>query len=121
MLLPLISCRKRPVDATTEFDSAMSNIFQILMSISRDFLNKYSSSAAGIDESEFEFVECICESMVALGSSHVQCISGDATIISQYLQLVKTLGINCSVHKILSPVTLYSCICLNIQLFLVFF
>ena len=108
MLLPLISCRKRPVDATTpEFDFAMSNIFQILMNASRDFLNKPSSSAAGIDESEFEFVECICESMVALGSSHLQCISGNAVIISQYLQLVTTLEIKCSIYKISSVVTLF--------------
>lgn len=85
----LVSQRKRPVDATaTEFDSAMNNIFRIFMTFSRDFLNKSTSPAAGIDENEFEFVECICESMVALGSSNMQCISGDGTIISQYLQLM---------------------------------
>ncbi|KAJ6831112.1 protein HASTY 1 [Iris pallida] len=85
----LVCQRKRPVDATAlEFNSAMSNIFQILMNLSGDFLNKSSSSAAGIDESEFEFVECICESMAALGSSHMQCISGDGTLITQYLQLM---------------------------------
>ncbi|KAJ6816610.1 protein HASTY 1 [Iris pallida] len=85
----LVCQRRRPADATaSEFNSAMSNIFQILMSISGDFLNKSSSRAAVIDESELEFAECICDSMVALGSSHMQCISGDGTLITQYLQLM---------------------------------
>ncbi|KAM7508468.1 hypothetical protein LguiA_018921 [Lonicera macranthoides] len=79
----LVSSRKRPIDAASEFDSAMSNIFQILMNVSRDFLCKSSSS---IDESEYEFAEYICESMVSLGSLNLQCISGDSTILSFYLQ-----------------------------------
>lgn len=85
----LVSQRKRPVDGTaSEFDIAMNNVVQILMNISRDFLNISNSSAAVIDESEFEFVESICESMMALGSSNVHCISRDGTILSQYLQVM---------------------------------
>ncbi|KAF5952329.1 hypothetical protein HYC85_010273 [Camellia sinensis] len=78
---------KRPVDdSASEFDSAMSNIFQILMKVSGEFLLRSSSSVGAIDESEFEFAEYICESMVSLGSSNLQCITGDSTILSFYLQ-----------------------------------
>lgn len=84
--------RKRPVDATaSEFDSAMSNIFQIMMNVSREFLYKTGSSAGVMNESEFEFAEYICESMVSLGSSNLLCISGDSTTLSLYLQQVITL------------------------------
>ncbi|WCJ43264.1 ARM repeat superfamily protein [Euphorbia peplus] len=83
----LVSSRKRPVDAsTTEFDSAMSNIFQILMNVSREFLSKSGSSSEIIDENEFEFAECICESMVSLGSFNLHCISSDSNVLSLYLQ-----------------------------------
>ncbi|KAJ4797076.1 Protein HASTY 1 [Rhynchospora pubera] len=79
--------RKRPVDGTAlEFDSAMNSTFQILMSVSRDFLNKSKSNPSTIDESEYEFAECILESMVALGSSNMQCIIGDVIMTSQFLQ-----------------------------------
>lgn len=83
----LVSQRKRPADASaSEFDSAMRNIFQIMMNVSRDILYKTGSSAGVMDESEFEFAEYICESMVSLGSFNFQCISGDNTILSLYLQ-----------------------------------
>ncbi|XP_058076875.1 protein HASTY 1 [Magnolia sinica] len=83
----LVSPRKRPLDASaSEFDSAMCNIFQILMNVSRDILSRSSSYASGIDESEFEFAECICEAMVSLGSSNLQCIAGDSTLLPFYLQ-----------------------------------
>lgn len=65
----------------------MSNIFQILMKISGDFLQK-SDSGSVIDENEFEFAEYICESMVALGSYNLQCIVGDSSVLSFYLQQV---------------------------------
>jgi exportin-5 len=85
-------CRKRPADASaSEFDSAMRNIFQIMMNVSRDILYKTVSSAGVMDESEFEFAEYICESMVSLGSFNFQCISGDNTILSLYLQQVIAL------------------------------
>lgn len=83
----LVSPRKRPIDdSASEFNSAMSNIFQILMNVSREFLHRSSSSAGVIDESEFEFAEYICESMVSLGSSNLQSIAGDSTILPLYLQ-----------------------------------
>ncbi|KAK1277319.1 Protein HASTY 1 [Acorus gramineus] len=72
--------------SVAEYDSAMRNVFQILMNISRDFLCKSISGAAGIDEIEFELAECVCESMVSLGSLNLQCIAGDSSLISQYLQ-----------------------------------
>ncbi|XP_073009177.1 protein HASTY 1 isoform X1 [Typha latifolia] len=79
--------RKRPLDATAhEFDSAMTTIFQILINVSRDFLNKCNSNTGALDESEYEFAECICESMVALGSSNMQCLLVDGNITSQFLQ-----------------------------------
>ena len=76
-------CRKRPVDASaSEFDSAMRDVFQILMNVSRECLLKF------MDESDFEFAEYICESMVFLGSSNLQSITSDDTILSLYLQQV---------------------------------
>ncbi|THU64639.1 hypothetical protein C4D60_Mb01t28590 [Musa balbisiana] len=78
---------KRPTDATAvEFDSAMSMIFQILMNVSREFLSRSRSNFTAIDETEFEFVECICECMVTLASSNMQCITGDGTTTTQFLQ-----------------------------------
>ncbi|KAJ7978054.1 Protein HASTY 1 [Quillaja saponaria] len=83
----LASPRRRPVDASTsEFDSAMSYIFQILMNISREFLYRSGSGVGTIDESDYEFAEYICESMVSLGSSNLQCIADDSNILSLYLQ-----------------------------------
>ncbi|KAG5528576.1 hypothetical protein RHGRI_029306 [Rhododendron griersonianum] len=83
----LVSSRKRPVDdSASEFDSTMSNIFQILMNVSGDFLIRSSSNVGGTDESEFEFAEYICESMVSLGSSNLQCITEDSTTLSLYVQ-----------------------------------
>ncbi|CAN0920536.1 Protein HASTY 1 [Linum grandiflorum] len=83
----LVSSRKRTIDASvSEFDSAISSIFQILMNASGDFLYKSFSSAAAVDENEIEFVEYICESMVALGSTSLRCISGNSSILSIYLQ-----------------------------------
>uniref|UniRef100_A0A7C9EEZ9 Uncharacterized protein n=1 Tax=Opuntia streptacantha TaxID=393608 RepID=A0A7C9EEZ9_OPUST len=82
----LVSARKRPADASPEFDSAMSNIFQIMMNVSRDFLYKSSKSGGAVDDSEFEFAELICESMVSLGSNNLQCISSDPNVLSVYLQ-----------------------------------
>uniref|UniRef100_A0A6N2LXB9 Uncharacterized protein n=1 Tax=Salix viminalis TaxID=40686 RepID=A0A6N2LXB9_SALVM len=80
---------KRPGDASaSEFDSAMRNIFQVMMNVSGDILCKTGSSSGVLDESEFEFAEYICESMVSLGSFNFQCISGDNNILSLYLQQV---------------------------------
>ncbi|KAK1581941.1 hypothetical protein Q3G72_010413 [Acer saccharum] len=77
----LISPRKRPVDSSaSEFDSAMRDVFQILMNVSGECLLKF------MDESDFEFAEYICESMVFLGSSNLQSITGDDTVLSLYLQ-----------------------------------
>nr|GMD08550.1 protein HASTY 1 [Ipomoea batatas] len=81
----LVSSRRRPSDATSEFDSAICNIFQILINISRELLQK-SNAGAIFDENESEFAECVCESLVLLGSSNLQCISDDTTILSFYLQ-----------------------------------
>lgn len=89
--------RKRPVDATgSEFDSAMNMIFQILMNVSRDFLNGSMSNSGSIDENEYEFAESICESMVALGSSNMQCILVDRGMTSQFLQQV-ILPLRCKI------------------------
>lgn len=82
----LVSARKRPADASSEFDSAVSNIFQIMMNVSGDLLYKSSTTGGAVDDSELEFAELICESMVSLGSNNLQCISGDANVLSVYLQ-----------------------------------
>ncbi|KAM7277793.1 hypothetical protein ACFE04_004927 [Oxalis oulophora] len=79
----LVTSRRRPFDASaSEIDSAMSSVSQILMNFSRDFLARSGS----IDEAEIEFAEYICESMVSLGTSNLQCISGDNMTLSMYLQ-----------------------------------
>ena len=85
----ILFCRKRPADdSASEFDSAMSNICQILMNVSRDLLFRSSSNTGVIDENELEFAEYICESMVSLGSSNLQSITWDSTMLSVYLQQV---------------------------------
>ncbi|KAK9137001.1 hypothetical protein Sjap_007595 [Stephania japonica] len=81
----VVSQRKRPVDdSATTFDSAMRSIFQILMNVSGDFLHKSSSTGGFIDESEMEFADILCESMVSLGSSNLQCVSSDNSMLSLY-------------------------------------
>ncbi|KAL0425365.1 UNVERIFIED_CONTAM: protein HASTY 1 [Sesamum radiatum] len=75
---------KRPVDASSEFDSAMRSVFEVLMNVTKDFFMK--SSSGGSSESEFEFAEYICESLVSLGSTNLQCIATDSTVLSFYLQ-----------------------------------
>ncbi|CAI0432338.1 unnamed protein product [Linum tenue] len=83
----LVSSRKRPSDTSaSEYDSAIISIFQILMNVSREFLYKSTSTASTVDEDEFEFAEYICESIVSLGSTNLQCITGNSTILSIYLQ-----------------------------------
>lgn len=67
----------------------MSNIFQILMNVSREFWYRSASSGA-IDESDYEFAEYVCESLVTLGSSNLQFIAGDGNIFPIYLQEVIT-------------------------------
>ncbi|KAK4382765.1 protein HASTY 1 [Sesamum angolense] len=80
----LVSPRKRPVDASSDFDSAMRSVFEVLMNVTKDFFMK--SSSGGSSESEFEFAEYICESLVSLGSTNLQCIAADSTVLSFYLQ-----------------------------------
>lgn len=89
VLLCTLLCRKRPVDDASDFDTAMRSIFEILMNASKDILNKSSSAIS--NESELEFAEYICESLVSLGSTNLQCIAADSTTLSFYLQQVMFL------------------------------
>ncbi|KAI9099189.1 hypothetical protein K1719_024956 [Acacia pycnantha] len=83
----LVCPRRRPADTSaSEFDYAMKSIFQILMNISREFLYRSESNPGAIDEGDYEFAEYICESMVSLGSSNLQSIAGDGTILPLYLE-----------------------------------
>uniref|UniRef100_J3KZV4 Uncharacterized protein n=1 Tax=Oryza brachyantha TaxID=4533 RepID=J3KZV4_ORYBR len=83
----VICQRKRPLDvAIVEYDAAMSNIFQVLMNISQDFLVRSKMQPNAIDDSEYEFAMCICETMVALGSSNMQCILADVARTLLFLQ-----------------------------------
>lgn len=83
----VICQRRRPVDvATCEYDAAMSNIFQVLMTSSQEFLTKSRMQPSAIDENEYEFAVCVCETVVALGSSNMQCILADGARTSQFLQ-----------------------------------
>lgn len=60
------------------------------MNVSREFLYRSASCAAGIDESDYEFAECICESLVSLGSTNLQCIATDGGVLALYLEQVLT-------------------------------
>ncbi|TVU20892.1 hypothetical protein EJB05_30493 [Eragrostis curvula] len=83
----VICQRKRPADvAVVEYDAAMSNIFQVLMNISQQFLTKSGTQPSAVDESEYEFAACICETMVALGSSNMQCILADGSRTFHFLK-----------------------------------
>lgn len=85
----MMTCRKRHADTSTpEFDSAMSTVFHILMNASKELLHSSGVNAGAIDESNIEFAECLCESMVFLGSTNLQCIMGDSTALPLYLQQV---------------------------------
>ncbi|KAL5996000.1 hypothetical protein ACLOJK_026073 [Asimina triloba] len=79
--------QKRPADASAaDFDAAMCSIFQVLVNVSRDILYRSGSGSGSIDESEFEFAECICEAMASLGTSNLQCTAGDGSLLPLYLQ-----------------------------------
>ncbi|XP_057763700.1 protein HASTY 1 isoform X2 [Salvia miltiorrhiza] len=80
----LVAARKRPVDDASDFDTAMKVVSETLMNVSKDILNKSSSVVS--NESEFEFAEYICESLVSLGSTNLQCLTADSTSLSFYLQ-----------------------------------
>ncbi|KAF2950142.1 protein HASTY 1 isoform X2 [Oryza sativa Japonica Group] len=83
----IICQRKRPLDvAIVEYDAAMSNIFQLLMNIAQDFLVRSKMQPNVIDVNEYEFAMCICETMVALGSSNMQCILADVARTLHFLQ-----------------------------------
>lgn len=64
------------------------------MNISREFLYRSGSNPGAIDEGDYEFAEYICESMVSLGSSNLQSIAGDSTVLPLYLEQVIRLCIN---------------------------
>lgn len=81
-------CRKRPVDDPSDFDTAMRSILETLMNASKDFLNK---SGSAVNESDVEFAEYICESLVSLGSTNLLCLAVDSTSLSIYLQQVMVL------------------------------
>jgi exportin-5 len=66
----------------------MSNIFEVLMTSSQEFLTKSRMQPSAIDENEYEFAVCVCETVVALGSSNMQCILADGARTSQFLQQV---------------------------------
>ncbi|KAG2597572.1 hypothetical protein PVAP13_5KG228500 [Panicum virgatum] len=83
----VICQRKRLVDvAVAEYDAAICNIFQVLMNISQQFLTRSGMQPSSIDESEYEFATCVCETMVALGSSNMQCILADGARTFQFLK-----------------------------------
>ncbi|KAL6884683.1 hypothetical protein ACP4OV_010619 [Aristida adscensionis] len=83
----VICQRKRPADvAVAEYDAAMCNIFQVLMNVSQQFLTKSGMQPSAIDESEYGFATCICETMVALGSSNMQCVLADGAKTFHFLQ-----------------------------------
>ncbi|XP_010420907.1 PREDICTED: protein HASTY 1-like isoform X1 [Camelina sativa] len=86
-IFKLVCSRKRPSDASTaEFDSAISNLFQILTNVSREFLFRSSSSSSDLDENDYDFAKCMCESMASSGSTNLQCISSDGGVMALYLQ-----------------------------------
>ncbi|PWA66254.1 Armadillo-like helical [Artemisia annua] len=82
----LVSSRRRPSDADSDYDSAMSSILLMLMNASTDFLNISESGSGIMNDSDFEFAECVCESLGSLASTNLQSITGNSEILSTYLQ-----------------------------------
>lgn len=66
----------------------MTNVFHTLMKFAKDFLDKSASNAKAVDESEIEFAEYMCESMVNLGSSNLYCLARDHTMLPLYFEQV---------------------------------
>ncbi|XP_057853443.2 protein HASTY 1 isoform X2 [Cryptomeria japonica] len=82
----MIALRRRPSDETLlDFDSTMACSFDIVMNSARDFLENSASGISCLDDSEVEFAECICLTMVALGCNNLQCIAGHEERLSLYL------------------------------------
>ncbi|KAL0900871.1 hypothetical protein Bca101_084832 [Brassica carinata] len=103
----LVCPRKRPNDASTaEFDSAVSNVFQTLTNVSREFLTRFSSSSSVIDENDYVFAECLCESMASLGSTSLQCISSDGGVMADYLQQLELIKHTTSHRPLISSTKL---------------
>lgn len=69
-----------------------------MLNLSRDFLYRCCSGNVVVGESEYEFAEYVCESLVSLGSSNLQCVAGDSSILSLYLQQVREMKICWNVH-----------------------
>ncbi|KAI7734620.1 hypothetical protein M8C21_018964 [Ambrosia artemisiifolia] len=98
----LVSSRKRPADADSDYDSAIHSILVILMNVSTDFLNISESGSGIMNDSDFEFAECICESLVSLGSTNLQCITGDNEILSQYLHKLELIRLIASFKPVIA-------------------
>ncbi|XP_051209723.1 protein HASTY 1 isoform X3 [Lolium perenne] len=99
----VICQRRRPVDvAICEYDAAMSNIFQVLMTSSQEFLTKSRMQPSAIDENEYEFAVCVCETVVALGSSNMQCILADGARTSQFLQQLDLIRVVASQRPVIA-------------------
>ncbi|KAI3780666.1 hypothetical protein L2E82_10652 [Cichorium intybus] len=64
----------------------IANVFSSMDLLEKEFLRVLESNSGNISEGEFEFAECICESLVSFGSTNLQCITGDNEILSLYLQ-----------------------------------
>lgn len=85
----LISQRRRPSDETAvAFDSTISNIFQILIRATEEFIKHQLTGTSDLNKIEVDFAECLCETMVAIGCNNLQCIVGDEHWFSIYLNVM---------------------------------
>ncbi|XP_031497611.1 protein HASTY 1 isoform X2 [Nymphaea colorata] len=82
----IMAPRKRNTDCgSSEFDAAMHDICSFLTKASSEFLQRCHQNAAGLDQSEYEFAECLCESMVNFGSHNLHCIA-DGLLLNLFLE-----------------------------------
>ncbi|XP_062225180.1 protein HASTY 1-like isoform X2 [Phragmites australis] len=82
----VICQRIRPLCATEDYDTAMSLVFWILMSISKDSLTKFKTHSGFLSESQLNFAGRICECLIALGSSNMQFIITDGNRATHFFR-----------------------------------
>ena len=78
--------RRRPITAAQDYDDAMGHVFEILMSISQDSLTKDRACSDFSSERELDVAEGICDCLVTLVSSNMQCIVSDTIKTSCFLR-----------------------------------
>ncbi|KAI5002802.1 hypothetical protein ZWY2020_027452 [Hordeum vulgare] len=78
--------RRRPITVAKDYDDAMGHVFEILMSISQDSLTKVRACSDFNSERALDVAKGICDCLVTLVSSNMQCIIADSIKTSRFLR-----------------------------------